>query len=110
ARGLAWLRAHDPDRHRGLAARVRRYQRVMAVLGAGEADLPERYHLRPATRWLLTRALPVALLAPVGLLAALAWGIPYVIIRRAVAHLSLPPEVVATYKVGGGLLGYPLFL
>jgi glycerol-3-phosphate O-acyltransferase / dihydroxyacetone phosphate acyltransferase len=110
ARGLAWLRVHDPERHRRLAARVRRYQRTTAVLGAREGDVPDQYRVRPALRWVLTRALPVALLAPVGLAAALVWGAPYLIVGRAVRRMDLLPEVVATYKVGGSLLAYPLFL
>jgi glycerol-3-phosphate O-acyltransferase / dihydroxyacetone phosphate acyltransferase len=110
ARGLAWLRVHDPERHRRLAARVRRYQRTTAVLGAREADVPDAYRMRPALRWILTRALPVVLLAPVGLAAAVVWGAPYLIVGRAVHRMDLLPEVVATYKVGGSLLAYPLFL
>lgn len=110
ARGLAWVRAHDPERHRRLAARVRRYQRAMAILGAGEGDLPERYRPGPAARWILRRGLPVAFLAPIAALAALVWGLPYLLVRRAVGRLELLPEVVATYKVGAGLIAYPLFL
>jgi glycerol-3-phosphate O-acyltransferase / dihydroxyacetone phosphate acyltransferase len=110
ARGLAWIRAHDPDRHRRLAARVRRYQRTMGVLGAGEGDLPEGYRLSKAFRWIMKRGLPLALFAPVAALAAFAWGGPYLLVRRAVGRLDLLPEVVATYKVGAGLMAYPLFL
>jgi glycerol-3-phosphate O-acyltransferase / dihydroxyacetone phosphate acyltransferase len=110
ARGLAWLRAHDPDRHRRLAVRIRRYQRIIGVLGAGEGDLPDRYRPGLALRWVATRALPVALLAPLGLAAAVFWGIPYWLVGRTVGRLELPPEVVATYKVGAALVAYPLFL
>lgn len=110
ARGLAWVRVHDPDRHRLLAARVRRYRRTAAVLGAREGDVPEEYRIGPALRWVLTRALPVVLLTPVGLAAAIVWGPPYLLVGRAVRRMDLLPEVVATYKVGGSLLAYPLFL
>jgi glycerol-3-phosphate O-acyltransferase / dihydroxyacetone phosphate acyltransferase len=110
ARGLAWIRVHEPDRHRRLAARVRRYQRTTAVLGAGEGDVPEEYRVRPALRWVLTRAAPVVLLAPLGMVAAVVWGPPYLLVGRAVRRMDLLPEVVATYKVGGSLLAYPMFL
>jgi glycerol-3-phosphate O-acyltransferase / dihydroxyacetone phosphate acyltransferase len=110
ARGLAWLRAHQPDRHRRLAVRVRRYQRIMALLGAGEGDVPEAYRLRPAVHWLLRRGAPTVVLAPVAAVAAFAWAIPYGLVRRVVGRMDLPPEVVATYKVGAGLLAYPLML
>jgi glycerol-3-phosphate O-acyltransferase / dihydroxyacetone phosphate acyltransferase len=110
ARGLAWVRAHDPARHRNLAARVRRYQRTMAVLGAGEGDIPDRYRLGPTLHWLLVRAAPLALLAPIALVAAVAWGAPYLLVRRVVRRLELVPEVVATFKVGAGLMAYPLVL
>ncbi len=107
ARGLAWLRAHHPDRHRRLAARVRRYQRIVAVLGAGEGDVPESYRVRPALRWILRRGIPTIALSPIAAVAAVVWGVPYQVIRRAVGQMDLPPEVVATYKVGAGILLYP---
>ncbi|MCI0547794.1 MAG: 1-acyl-sn-glycerol-3-phosphate acyltransferase, partial [Candidatus Rokubacteria bacterium] len=43
AEGLAWLRAHDPARHDRVARRVRRYQRLLERLGAGEGDVPPVY-------------------------------------------------------------------
>jgi glycerol-3-phosphate O-acyltransferase / dihydroxyacetone phosphate acyltransferase len=110
ARGLAWIRVHDPDRHRRLESAIRRYRRRIRVLGAGEADVPERYRLVPVARWAATRAMPVLLLAPVGLIAVVAWGLPYLFVGRLVGRMRLPADVVATYKVGAAVLAYPLVL
>jgi hypothetical protein len=110
ARGLAWLRAHDPERHRRLSLAIRRYRRHVRVLGAGDADVPDRYRLLPTARWVFTRAAPVALLAPVGMIAIVAWGLPYLLVGRLVGRMQLAPDLVATYKVGAAVLAYPLVL
>ena len=110
ARGLAWLRTHDPARHARLERAARRYARRARALGAGEGDLPDRYPLGATGRWLLTRALPVLLLAPVAALAAVVWGVPYRLVGWGVDRLRLEPDVVATYKLAGSLIAYPLAL
>jgi len=114
ARGLAWLRVHDPDRHRRIEVAVRGYHRRMRVLGAGEGDVPSRFRFLPMLRWVATRAMPVTLLSPLALVATAAWGAPYVLVGRTVDRMvgrrGLPVEVVATYKLGAALLAYPLFL
>jgi glycerol-3-phosphate O-acyltransferase / dihydroxyacetone phosphate acyltransferase len=43
ARGLAWLREHDPARHERLARAVARYRRRAELLGAADGDVPPRY-------------------------------------------------------------------
>lgn len=110
ARGLAWLRAHDPARHRRLARDVERYQRKARFLGAGEGDVPRGYRLRDTARWLLTRGLPALLLAPVGLLGAVVWWVPYRLVGIVVGRMNMPTDVIATYKLAGSLLAMPLFL
>jgi glycerol-3-phosphate O-acyltransferase/dihydroxyacetone phosphate acyltransferase len=110
ARGLAWLRVHDPDGHRRLADAVRDYRRRTRLLGAGSGEVPERYGVGPSLRWVVERALPVVLLSPLAGLAVLAWWPPYRFVGAVVARQELPEDVVATYKVAGSLLAYPLFL
>lgn len=109
-RGLAWLRVHDPARHQRLREQVARYSRTAALLGAGEGDVPARYRLGPTARWTFLDLLPVVLLSPLALMATLVWGAPYRLVGWAVTRMRLPPDVVATYKVAGSLIAYPLFL
>lgn len=110
ARGLAWLRARDPQNFRDLARRVRRYERKARMLGAGEGDVPDRYRAGPTIRWAVTRALPVALLAPVALLGVVAWWVPYRLVGAVVGRMRMPTDVIATYKLGASLIAMPLFL
>jgi len=110
ARGLAWLRVHDPARHQRLRKAVTDYVRAAALLDAGEGDVPTRYEVGATLRWGLTSLLPTLLLAPLAVVAWAAWGVPYRIVGWQVDRLRLPDDVVATYKLAGSLLAYPLFL
>lgn len=110
ARGLAWLRVHDPARHQRLRVRVARYARVTRLLGVGDGDVPDSYRVGPTLRWAALELVPVLLLLPVAAVAALAWGVPYRLVGWAVERMRLPTDMVATYKVAGSLLAYPLFL
>lgn len=110
ARGLAWLRVHDPGGHQRLREAVTRYSRTAALLGVGEGDVPESYEIGPTLRWTFVDLVPAVLLAPLAALAVLVWWIPYRLVGWGVERLRLPPDVVATYKVAGSLIAYPLFL
>lgn len=110
AAGLAWLRAHDPERHQRLVRAVRRYQRKARVLGSGEGDVPDRYRPGPTARWAATLGLPVLLLAPVAVPAIVAWYVPYRLVGFVVGRMRPPTDAVATYKLAAALIGMPLFL
>lgn len=110
ARGLAWLRARDPERFAALARDVRGYRRKALLLGAGEGEVPDRYRPGATARWVLTRALPVVLLLPVALLGIVAWWVPYRLVGAAVGRMRIPGDAVATYKLGAALIAMPLFL
>lgn len=110
ARGLSWLRVHDPARHQRLREAVARYSRIARLLQVGEGDVPTRYELGPTLRWGARNLLPVVLLLPLALLAWAAWVIPYRLVGWRVERLRLPSDMVATYKLAGSLLAYPLFM
>lgn len=110
ARGLAWLRARDPQRFAELASDVRRYQRKARRMGAGEGEVPDRYRPGPTARWAATRALPAILLAPLAAVGIVVWWVPYRIVGAAVGRMRVPTDVIATYKLGASLVAMPLFL
>lgn len=110
ARGLAWLRLHDPARHQRLREAVAAYTRAARLLEVGEGDVPERYALWPTLLWGVRRLVPVVLLSPLAVVAWVAWGIPYRLVGWQVERLRLPTDMVATYKLAASLLAYPLFL
>lgn len=108
--GLAWLRAHDPDRHRRLATRVRRYARLAALLGAGEWGVPRRYRWSTVVAHGAVELLVLALLTPLALVGAVVWFVPYWISTLIVrlAHPAL--DAVASYKLSTAVVLYPPFL
>jgi glycerol-3-phosphate O-acyltransferase / dihydroxyacetone phosphate acyltransferase len=108
ATALAWLRAHDPDRHARLERAVRRHQRRLALLGAGDADVPPRYAPGNVVVHIVRRGVWVALGLPLGLLGTILWAPPYFTTRFAMTRLDLKEDVIATYKLAAALVLFPI--
>jgi 1-acyl-sn-glycerol-3-phosphate acyltransferase len=108
--GLAWLRAHDPERHLRLARKVRRYARLATLLGAGEWGVPRRYRWSRVLLHGLRELVLLALLTPLALVGVGAWLIPYWIPTLVVRVVRPDLEGVATYKLSAAILAFPLFL
>jgi glycerol-3-phosphate O-acyltransferase/dihydroxyacetone phosphate acyltransferase len=108
ARGLAWLREHEPERHARLARAVRRHQRRLAVLGAGGAEAPPRYTAGDVVRYAAVRVAILALTLVPGVLGMILWALPYWATRLAVRRIAPPREdTIATYKLAAAALAYP---
>ena len=108
--GLAWLRAHDVERHRRLAGRVERYARLAALLGAGEAGVPRRYHWPNVLAHAGGQLGLLALLTPLALVGWVAWLVPYWLPTLAVRIARPKLDAVASYKLVVAFLVFPLFL
>jgi 1-acyl-sn-glycerol-3-phosphate acyltransferase len=108
AEGLAWLRAHDPQRHRRLAEAVRRYQAGIERLGAGEADVPPRYAPLSVLRYIGRETVLLGLGLPLAAVGAVFWYLPYLVPRLVVRLIRPDIESVATYKLGVAMLSLPL--
>ena len=108
ARGLAWLRAHDPDRHRDVAYRVARYRRRVRALGAEEGDVPSGYRARAVLRYLIVDGVPFALGLPLAVVGRLAW-LPLYYVPGWIARVAKPHfEAVSTYKLSASFLLAPI--
>jgi len=108
ARGLAWLRANDPDRHHRLERSVRSYQRALALFGSSEADVPRRYEFASVLRYLLRESFWLVLGLPFALAGSLVW-LPAVLAPRAVLPIIRPEfEAIATYKLATGFFAVPI--
>ncbi|HUP19926.1 MAG TPA: 1-acyl-sn-glycerol-3-phosphate acyltransferase [Gemmatimonadota bacterium] len=106
ARGLAWLRAHDPERHRRLAAGVRRYRWRMERLGAGAGDVPPRYGVAGVVRWVLREGGVLLVGLPLAALGMAVWWLPS-LAPRLVVRLGRPEHpAIATWKLIAGLLAF----
>ena len=108
ARGLAWLRAHDPERHARLAAAVDDYGRRVRRLGSDGDDVPSRYRAGNVATYVIVQGLALALGLPLAALGALFWGIPYLLPRLVLRLVPVTEDAVATYKLIVSLLVFPL--
>ena len=109
AEGLAWLRANDPARHDRLAGAIERYRRTTARLGAGdEADVPPDYEPVGVGRYAVAEILPLVLGAPLALVGAAAWVLPYLAPKPVLAMVRPPHDGIATWKLSTAILAFPL--
>lgn len=107
AAGLAWLRANDADRFARLEASLRDYRRRLQELGGGDADVPPRYEIRPALRFLGRELAILGSALPAAALGSLAWYLPSAVCGL-VARLSKPGiGSVATVKLLAGVVVFP---
>lgn len=109
-RALAWLRAHDPERHRALTRTVTRYARIRGLLGATEGDVPPTYRPVATVRYALRELILLLLLAPAALAGAVAWWLPYRIPTWVVASIRPRLYAVSTWKLGAAFVVFPLTL
>jgi 1-acyl-sn-glycerol-3-phosphate acyltransferase len=108
ARGLAWLRANDPGRHRRLERSVRTYQRALSLFGSSEADVPARYEFASVLRYLLRESFWLLAGLPFALVGTLLW-LPTFFAPRAVLPIIRPEfEAIATYKLATGFFAVPI--
>jgi glycerol-3-phosphate O-acyltransferase / dihydroxyacetone phosphate acyltransferase len=108
ARGLAWLRARDPQHFAQLARAVRRYRRRAEWLGAVEGDAPPRYSAAAVVSWMLMKGLLLLVTAPIALVGTLIWY-PTYLAPRITLRLARPDfEAVATYKLATAFIMVPL--
>jgi 1-acyl-sn-glycerol-3-phosphate acyltransferase len=110
ARGLAWLREHDPARHARLTRSVRHYRAVSDALGAGEGDVPPAYQPANVVRYVAREAFMLGVALPLAAVAMVVWYPPYALNRAIVKRLKVEESGVATYKLGLSMLLLPLTL
>lgn len=110
ARGLAWLRANDPQRHRRLEGHVRRYRQTLALYGAREADVPPQYEPRSVIAYVVRESAALLIGLPFALAGRLLW-LPAWLAPRLTVRIVRPEfEAIATYKLATGFFVVPLTL
>jgi glycerol-3-phosphate O-acyltransferase / dihydroxyacetone phosphate acyltransferase len=110
ARGLAWLREHDPQRHQRLARNVAHYRRRAELLGVREADVPPSYSFGATLGYVFAHGAALLLLAPVALIGSLVWCPTYYAPRIVLRRVRPEPEAIATVKLATGFAMVPLTL
>ncbi|MGQ0815480.1 MAG: hypothetical protein ACT4O1_13665, partial [Gemmatimonadota bacterium] len=108
ARGLAWLRSNDPERHMRLTRAVKHYRKQAQLLGADEGDVPPKYE-PGGLMWYVTReAFVLGVALPLALLALVFWYPPYALIRLIAGKLNVDETGIASHKLGLALVIMPL--
>mgnify|MGYP001461358196 FL=1 len=110
AEGLRWLRATDPERLEALSAEVRRYQRLLTLLGAREGDVPRRYRRGNVLAYVARQLFMLVLVLPVAVAGMAIWFGPFLLTRYVAPRFRPALDQVATYKVGAAVLAFPLWL
>lgn len=110
AEGLAWLRAHDPERFEHLRHAVVRYRKVATLLGAKEADVPASYPAGSVLWYGLRELVYLLIGAPAALAGIVIWYLPHLATRTAVGFIKTDTESAATYKLATALFIFPLML
>lgn len=108
--GLRWLSVEDPERLATLRRQVRRYLRLLTLVGAREGDVPPRYPLGSVLRYSLGQALMLILVLPAAVAGLVLWWAPYMATRHLTPLFRPKLDQVATYKLGTAILAFPLWL
>ena len=106
ADGVRWLRVADPQRLDRVRSAVRRYLRLLTLLGASEGDVPARYKLGPVLRYSFRQLAMLLLVLPVAAVGAGFWLTPLIVTRRVAPRFRQKLDQVATYKVGTAVLAF----
>jgi len=108
ARGLAWLRAADPERVERLELLVARFRSRVRSLGVRVENLEREYTTRRVLRFVLRQLV----LAPAGALVVAAgtllWWLPFRGVGLAARLLRPDGETEATLKLSAAVVLFPL--
>ena len=108
ARGLAWLREHDPARFERIARAVARYRRRSQLLGAADGDVPPRYTFRGTLRYIIAQTLLLAAVALPALAGSIIWYPTYIAPQLTLRLVKPEYEAVATYKLATAFIAVPI--
>jgi 1-acyl-sn-glycerol-3-phosphate acyltransferase len=109
AEGIRWLREADPERFRALRAQVRRYLRLLTLLGAREADVPRRYPMFGVLAYGARKLLMLLLVLPLAVAGMVVWFVPFMLTRWVAPRFRPALDQVASYKLGTAVLAFPLW-
>ncbi len=110
ARGLALLRAEQPERAAALAGEVLAFQRRLALTRADATDLGIRYRPGTVLRFAARNLLAFALGLPLAVTGMAVFGLPVLGTRLALRLAGTEPDMVATVKLVTALLLGPPYV
>jgi glycerol-3-phosphate O-acyltransferase / dihydroxyacetone phosphate acyltransferase len=109
AEGVRWLRAADPEWLDRILDSVRRYLRLLTLLGASEGDVPPRYKVGVVLRYSVRQLFMLVLVFPAALAGVLAWSVAFLATRRLTPRFRPKLDQIATYKIATALFVFPIW-
>src|SRR5215468_1566139 len=109
-RGLALLRAEQPERAAQLAGEVLAFQRRLALTRADATDLGIRYRPGNVIRFVLRNLLALVLGLPLAAAGVALFGLPVLGTRLALRLAGTEADMVATVKLLAALVLGPLYV
>lgn len=106
------LAAMSPDEVKEIEDRLRAYGRRLDLEEVSDDRVARVAHGRPQIDFAPDRAVRAALMVltfPLALFAAVVYWLPYQLPRFVTKKLSGDPDVASTYKLGVGLVVYPVW-
>ncbi|HSP18103.1 MAG TPA: 1-acyl-sn-glycerol-3-phosphate acyltransferase, partial [Myxococcaceae bacterium] len=110
ARGLALVRAEQPERAAALSAEVLAFQRRLTLGRAEAADLGIRYRPWTVLRFVVRNLVALVLGLPLALLGVLVFGLPVVGARVALRLARTEADMVATVKLLTAIVLGPVYV
>lgn len=106
AQGAAQVREAFPDEAAAVAARVRRYDRLLRVTGLRDDQLASRYPAGLVVRFVLRSLFHLLLALPAAAIGTLLNAPAYRLTSALASRRGLEPDVRATWKLLGGAAAY----
>ena len=97
-----------PDRVQAVEGAVREYDRLLKAFGLRDDQVAAAYSPNPVIRFVATTLLRLLIHLPLAAVGTVLNIIPFWLVRLVAWMVRRSPDQVATYKVFGGLILYPL--
>jgi glycerol-3-phosphate O-acyltransferase / dihydroxyacetone phosphate acyltransferase len=106
--GYQDLRSHHPEKVAAVAQAVREYDRLLRACGLRDDQVGAAYPPSPVLRFVLKSLLRLLVHLPVAIVGTvLTWPV-YRLVGEIVKRATRDPDQIATYKVFGALILFPL--
>lgn len=106
--GYQDLCRRHPDRVHAVEEAVREYDRLLKAFGLRDDQVAAAYPPNPVIRFVVTTLLRLLVHLPLAAVGTILNIVPFWLVRGVAWLVRRYPDQVATYKVFGGLILYPL--
>jgi glycerol-3-phosphate O-acyltransferase/dihydroxyacetone phosphate acyltransferase len=109
ADGARRLKEEHPEALASLREQLDTLKARLGAAGLGPEHLNQRYTPAVLLWFLVRHAFAMVFGLPTVLLGALAYGLPYLLLRQVPKLLRSPPDMLATQRILGGIVLFPVW-